>query len=447
MRSRTIREGSVGLLILAGIGLFGLLLIWLQGLNIGARSYRIIAEFANVGGMQSGAPVRYRGVNIGRILAVRPGPNAVEVEVEISSAAVLIPRTVLVEANQSGLISETSIDITPLQELPTAEITTNPLAPDCENSPILCDGSRVQGEIGVSFDALIRSTVELTALLTDPVFFNDVRILTRNTSEAAAGIAVLSREVTGLTQIVSGEVTNLTGAVQQDLGTISSAAAASATSIGQAANQIELTAAEVNSLLVTNRGALVGTLTTISDTSVQLQQVVGRLSPTLASFEEGQILQNLEILSANAAQASVTFRTLSEAFGSPENIILLQQTLDSARATFQNAQKITADLDELTGDPAFRRNLRDLVDGLSGLVSSTEQLQRQTQIAQTLEPVAIAFRQNQGEVDAATFSQQYEQFRVLSSDPRFRMRSLESSPRQRALSSRPNPDSDNQTSN
>jgi len=62
---------------------------------------------------------------------------------------------------------------------------------------------------------------------------------------------------------------------------------------------------------------------------------------------------------------------------------VLQQTLDSARVTFQNAQKITSDLDELTGDPAFRENIRQLINGLSGLVSSTQQLQQQVEVAET----------------------------------------------------------------
>jgi len=56
--------------------------------------------------------VRYRGVDVGTISAIRPGANGVEVDMEITPADVIIPRDVLVEANQSGLISEVSIDIT-----------------------------------------------------------------------------------------------------------------------------------------------------------------------------------------------------------------------------------------------------------------------------------------------------------------------------------------------
>ena len=86
-------------------------------------------------------------------------------------------------------------------------------------------------------------------------------------------------------------------------------------------------------------------------------------------------------------------RDISKNINDPKNLIVLQKTLDSARATFENAQKITSDLDEITGDPAFRLNLLNLVNGLSNLVSSTEQLDKQVQTAQILEPVTQQLQQ------------------------------------------------------
>ena len=74
-------------------------------------------------------------------------------------------------------------------------------------------------------------------------------------------------------------------------------------------------------------------------------------------------------------------------FASEKNI---PDVLKSFYKTFQNAQKITSDLDDLTGDPSFRNNLRNLVNGLSGLVSSTQQLEQQVEVAQFLEPMAEA---------------------------------------------------------
>ena len=197
-----------------------------------------------------------------------------------------------------------------------------------------------------------------------------MRSLTRNSAQAAASVSQLS-----------GEVTKLTKSVQQDLGKLSTAASSSATSVGAAATQLGLTAAQVNGLLSENRSSLVTTLNSIDQTSRQVQDLVGSLSPQI---KDGAIVQNLETLSANAAAASTNLRNLTDTVGSSDNMLMLQQTLDSARATFQNAQKITADLDELTGDPELRRHLRDLINGFSKLVSSSQQLQRQAAIAQAL---------------------------------------------------------------
>ncbi|MBW4514849.1 MAG: MCE family protein [Timaviella obliquedivisa GSE-PSE-MK23-08B] len=381
MRSRTIREGSVGLLILLGLGLFGGIVLWLRGFNPTNQSYQVTLAFSDargltdVSGIQSGAVVRYRGVPVGRVLEARTTPNAVEVDVEITPATLVMPRDVAIEASQSGLIGETSIDIIPRSEVPAAFLTANPLAADCNNQQIVCNGSRLEGQIGVSFKKLIDTTVQFADLFSNPEFFGEIRALTRNSSKAAAGVTTLT-----------GEVTTLTKSVKQELGNISAAAATSATSVGQAAEQIGLTAAQVNSLVSSNRSSLVSTLDNINQTSTRLQSLVGSFDPAIADGSSN-LVENLQTLSANAVEASANLRNLTSAVGSTENVVLLQQTLDSARSTFQNAQKITADLDELTGDPAFRENLRNLVNNLSGLVASTQQLQQQTQLAQDLAPV------------------------------------------------------------
>jgi phospholipid/cholesterol/gamma-HCH transport system substrate-binding protein len=377
MRSRTIREGSVGLLILLGLGTFGAILLWLRGLSLGNRSYQVVVNFPSAVGMQTGSSVRYRGVVVGRVQKIRPADQFAEVEMQISPGTLKIPRDSLIQSNQAGLIGETAVDITPITEL-TSEVATNPFAADCKGSAIICDGDRLRGEVGVTFDALISSTIRLSNQLADPILFGNIQSLTRNSSRAAAGVTTLA-----------GEVTTLTKSVQQELRVLSGSANATTTAVGQAANEIGLTAAQVNSLITSNRSAINSTLLNVNETSSQLRVVATRLAPLV---EEGEFVQNLQALSTNAARASATFRTLTDSLGSPENALMLQQTLDSARATFQNAEKITSDLDELTGDPAVRSNIRDLIQGLENLLSSTQQLQQQTDFDQLLIPAAIALQ-------------------------------------------------------
>jgi len=226
---------------------------------------------------------------------------------------------------------------------------------------------------------LVRSSVKFANTYTDPAFFNNVNSVVKNTSEAAGEITKLAKEFNLLTQ-----------ATRQELRTFSASAAA----ISRTADKIGITADQVNSLIAANQSTLVSTLNNLSQTSLQLRGTVGNFGTVLNRVDRGEFLQNLETLTTNAAKASANLRAASDALSSPANLLMLQQTLDSARSTFQNAQKITADLDELTGDPTFRNNLKNLVNGLSGLVSSTQQLQQQTQTAQILVPIATAIKNN-----------------------------------------------------
>jgi phospholipid/cholesterol/gamma-HCH transport system substrate-binding protein len=420
MRSRTIREGSVGLLLLLGIGLFGGLVLWIRGLNLGQRSYSFTVAFDDAGGMQAGAPVRFRGVTVGTIQTVRATPRTAEVDIEIDSEQLVIPREFVFQSNQAGLIGETAVDILPPDSATVASLTApapspttvvppsvvpnvSPLSPDCPGSGIICNGDRIQGQLGANFNQLISATVDLAKLIANPELFANVQTLTKNSADAAAGVATLT-----------GEVTTLTRSVREQLKTLSRSANTTTTAVGNAATQFGLTAAQINSLLAENRASLSTTLNNVSAISSDLRRVSTSLSPII---NNGEFVRNLETLSANAAAASTSLRNLSNGLGTPENLVLLQQTLDSARATFQNAQKITADLDQLTGDPAFRQGVRNLVLGLSGLVSTTEQLQQQTQTARMLAPAENALRS--GKLSTL----QTPSTTNLVPDPRYRLRS------------------------
>lgn len=365
MRSRVVREGSIGLLILVGLTILGGLVFWLRGLRLAGRSYQINADFATVAGMQPGAPVRYRGVQVGRIQAVKSGTNSARAVIEIASADLVIPEDALVEANQVGLIGETSIDIVPMNTLPEAALDMSPLGPSCNPDLILCDGAVVNGVEGVSYDTLIRTTAQLAERFDNPELVAEIESLVSNTSDAAAGVTELTEEVT-----------DLTAAIQGELGTLSQSATATTESIAQAAQQFELTAAQIEALLRTNQSSLSATLDNIGQASGELQSVLAGLSPAV---ENGELADNLVVLSTNAAAASENLREISESFNQAETVVQVQRTLDSAYETFENARKITADLDALTGDPEFRENLRLLVNGLNGLVSMTEELEEQAE--------------------------------------------------------------------
>lgn len=149
-------QGGVGLFVFAGIGFALMLITWARGGQLGRRGqgYQAILEFPVACGISVGTPVRIRGVPVGAVLGVQPSLEKVEVLVEIRDSATVIPRNSLIEANQSGLISEPLIDITP--RVPVPQYTANPLDEECEaEGKVVCHQGRIRGERGVALDDLV----------------------------------------------------------------------------------------------------------------------------------------------------------------------------------------------------------------------------------------------------------------------------------------------------
>ncbi|KAI9074773.1 hypothetical protein K1719_043250 [Acacia pycnantha] len=133
---RGIWEGGVGLFLLSGTVLFVLSLAWLRGFQIRSRfrKYTAVFEFAQACGLSTGTPVRIRGVTVGNVVHVNPSLESIEAVVEIEDDKTIIPRNSLIEVNQSGLLMDTMIDITPRDPVPTP--IAGPLDQECQKEEI-----------------------------------------------------------------------------------------------------------------------------------------------------------------------------------------------------------------------------------------------------------------------------------------------------------------------
>ncbi|MEM9803892.1 MAG: MlaD family protein [Cyanobacteria bacterium P01_D01_bin.56] len=386
MRARTIREGSVGLLILAGLALFGGLVMWLRGMTYGQRSYRLLVDFASANGIQEGSSVSYRGVPVGQIVRISPGSNTVTVEIEINRGDLGIPADSTIKTSQSGLIGETTVSIQPP---PNASATNDslagPVTKECDSSLILCNGDRLDGVVGVNYEDLLESSQQiseaLSQALADPDTLKDLREILANTRVISDKVVGLTDEVTLITQDLRTQIQPVSASAQQTLASVSGAAEQLEASTVRTSEQLEQTLIQVNAILTTNQDNLAVTLDNISASTGQLRLAMDTLSPVI---QEGTLVENIELLANNAAVASQDLRDISSTLSTSENLVLLQQTIESARDVFQSAQKIMADVDTLTGDPTLREQVRSLVTGLSDLVSFTGQLEDQTDVAEQL---------------------------------------------------------------
>ena len=397
MRSRTIKEGSVGLLIIVSVLIFGGFVLWIKGFAFGKSSYKIVANFPDVNGIQVGDGVRYRGLNVGRINDIQPRTNGVRVEIEIDSSDLLIPKDATVKARSSGLIGETFIDIIPESDLSENTAQMNPLGANCDSAQILCDNASLEGERGITLDDLLPFTYRFSKAYGEPEFVAKVDSAVANASIAAGEVANLTKDTSALINDLKQEiagVSDATQAITDVANNTSTELIATAKTYQQAAEQISRLAGNVEKLIDRNESNLATTLGSIENTSDRLQGLVTKLDTTVEAADTQKLAANLQELTANASVASQNLKDISATFSTDESLVSLQQTLDSARVTFDNAQKITADLESITGDPAFVENVRELVNGLSNLVSTTEMLEQQIQTSQAIEPVQQALQES-----------------------------------------------------
>ncbi len=399
------REGSVGLMIVGGVALFVVLVGWLRNVQLGRSSYQVTVEFIDARGVQVGTSVNYRGVQVGKVRSITPTSQLVDVVIDISRLDVLIPQRTRIEAQSSALLGETALDLRPMNAAPEPGTVAGPLDEDCNKELILCDGSRLAGSTVADLTDLIRSMNELAAVLNNPQILQTLENTADNAVTATQGITQLTDKLSGLSESVQGEVGNLSttlstanraassaglaaasvDATARQLGNVAIQAGDLTTQAGDLATRTGGLVDQASSVIEQNRYALNTALVNVGEAGQSVQGSLGKLQPLISDLSSRQdLVENLAQLTENTRVMTANLRNASTALNDPQNILLLQQTLDSARVTFQNAQKLTSDLDEVTGDPQFRLNLRQLINGLSRLVSSTQQLEQQVAVAQSL---------------------------------------------------------------
>ena len=261
--------------------------------------------------------------------------------------------------------------------------------------------------IGKTGSQLVEALTRLSNAYSDPKFIGDVNSAVRNVSKAGDRIAVLSQEVTKLSEVARGQIDGIGDAIRntdqaaQDasklIRNVDSIIVENRTDVDKTIKGAANLTHNLNTLVEENRENIVNTLNSIEQTSDQIRLLALNFGVTVDKINQGiseidikQFANDLESLMSNAALTAKNLQNLSKSLSDPEVIITIQQTLDSARVTFDNAQKITSDVEELTGDPVFRNNIRKLIDGLSDLVSETESLEQQVYATQIIESVTNA---------------------------------------------------------
>jgi phospholipid/cholesterol/gamma-HCH transport system substrate-binding protein len=387
-------------LLLVGIGLTAASVFWIRGMSVQGQSYSMEVQLPDASGINVGSAVQYRGVKVGQVTRIKPQLNGVLVGFRVESPDLLLARNSTIETSQSGFVGQTILSISPQESVPQTQLAEamTPFSPNCDPAVILCDGDRLTGQAGINFDELIRATTKIATLLGDGQLLNNTNTTLKNLSLAALSFRDLSRNI----NTTLGNVNTLSRSANQQLtrfGTTSDSITLAANTVADSAgrvgeigdrflvtaDQLNTTADEVTRLIQENRGTLISTLGNLDSASQDLKVSLAELRPVISQVQSSKIIENLDRLTANGAELTQSLKGITSTANNPVILLGLAQTLDSARVTFQNAQKITTDLESLTGNAEFRENLIKLINSLSKLLSSTQELERQYHIAQTLQ--------------------------------------------------------------
>ena len=114
MRLKTI-EISVGLFLLAGLLALAMLALKVSGLSVrsGGNTYRVYAEFDNVGALTRRAKVSMSGVTVGRVVDIEFDKNSyvARVAMDLDEAVDTIPQDSSAAILTTGLLGEKYIGI------------------------------------------------------------------------------------------------------------------------------------------------------------------------------------------------------------------------------------------------------------------------------------------------------------------------------------------------
>jgi phospholipid/cholesterol/gamma-HCH transport system substrate-binding protein len=282
-------EAKVGSITLLGVALLAFMVIQLSGFTFGEKGYPVHAVFNQVSGLKEGNTVRYAGVDIGKVSAVRVKPEGVQVTLMINPG-VKIPEGSKFNIGTDGLLGEKYIDIVPPRT----------------HSGVLAPGAVVQGENPQGLDQLIATA--------DKVLL-DVQKLVQSLNDVFGDEKVKASFKD--TVVNAKEIT---------------------------ANLNEMSAAMAR-MAVNNEADVKAMVSNLRVMSGSLRDVAGRVDKLVASIDNnGQTAQDLKETISNLRSTSTRVEKMA---ASLEGIVTDPETAENVKETLRNARSVSAKADKM----------------------------------------------------------------------------------------------------
>lgn len=295
-------EAKVGAVSLIGLLLLGYMIVYLGGVSFGEKGYPVTAVFSEVGGLKEGNVVRYAGVDVGRVDAVRTGDKGVEVRLLINPG-IKIPEGSRFTIGTDGLLGEKFINIVPPRQ------SSRYLPP---NATVAGEDPRGLDQLVTSADRALADVQRLIQSLNE--VFGDEKV-----KASLINTALNARDITDRLNEFSAALARIAQNNERDVN------------------------------------AMVGNLRVMSE---NLRDVAGRVDKMVATVDNnGQTAKDLREIIANLKTTSVRVEKIAASVegivADPETAKNIKDTLRNTRSVSEKANKMLTKIEAVSVDTGF----------------------------------------------------------------------------------------------
>ena len=340
-------EALVGLVVIMGIIAAVIGAVWLSGRSWGASERIVLAAFDEVGTISEGNPVKYRGVNVGRVEAVELSPGGTGVYVTLSvDDRITLPRDAGVLLSAESMFGDWQAEIVSQARYPDLPFTRSPRR-DILPGSTLPDISEL-----TAVAARIASDIELLSERIQIAFTPETAVKIRETVE---NMGEVSERITGFID-------------RQTLtyGEVGDNMLASTANIRQATAAAQATMADVRASL--RGGDVQQILGNARVASENLQALSAQLSGA-ASGVPGLVARTDSVVGA-LGQAVTDLRPGIAAFA--PTVTEARSALTNFNALLTQLQTQEGSLGRLLSDPALYEEFQRLVVTMQRLMADIQ---------------------------------------------------------------------------
>lgn len=366
---RAPEAARVGLVVLVAAVLLGVATFALRGTLGGAKSYTLRVSFPDAQGIQKGAYVRVRGVEMGAVEGIRLGPGGDAIlTLRILDEYQVKPEDSIRIAGGLLGFSPAYVEITPGGRKTPAVISTPGVLPG-ESGPstdrLLAQSDELLRNLNDVASQMAGLTKSMRQVTEDPVLRRNLARTTTNFAKLSDAGVVIAGNMQSATAKADRLIGSFSGTAARLDGTLRRADALLGTFQGTA-TQSQALMKDTRALVGDTREVVRSSSDLVKNTNTTVQNASGLVTETRGALGENR--EKLKVLFDNLngslKQLDATLAETRSFIGDPTLRADFKATAENVKEATANLNKISQDVRGLTGDPKVQEDLRATIAGL-----------------------------------------------------------------------------------